>query len=125
MRKFLAMVPFWYLLIIPAILIWFGSALNVIVMGLNHAQMPVLPPGGECTIPILFWITKGGHDIYHVCMSSNTHLAFLTDWMVGEDGGISSIGDLLISIGQSTLYPAWFVWAYLIIEELNARRAQL
>jgi hypothetical protein len=57
--SFLRRVPYWYLLALPTFIFYFGVALNLIVMGLNHAQMPVLWPGGCDVSALADWLNLG------------------------------------------------------------------
>lgn len=102
-------VPYLALLVGPWLSTMFGSALNLIVMGLNGAQMPVLMPKGTAIEP---------EDIFHTVMTSGTHLKFLADWLViGQ--GIASIGDMFIWGGEALFYPALLAWVILVIKDSN------
>lgn len=105
-------IPYWYLLLGPAALSYLGSGLNVIVVGLNHGQMPVMTPG-PCTADILT-------DSYHSCMIAATHLKLFSDW-IGLDHGIASIGDMFIFLSESINATCLTLWAVLMIKDHNER----
>jgi len=111
MRKF----PYWYLLIVPTLVWYFGASLNALVMGINHAQMPVLAPGIECD-PMWYIIHR---DLLHACMNASTRFKFLADWIVIPDFGTASLGDMFEMLATTFTYPAWCVWIVLMIRDHN------
>lgn len=116
LRRFLMKVPHWYLLAIPTILIYLGGAMNILVMGVNHAKMPVLVPGGICD-PDMY-----SGSLIHQCMTHASHLKFLADWinLVSSQGAIASPGDMIIDLGAYLFFPAIFIWVVLMVKEHNS-----
>lgn len=99
-------IPYWYFLLVPTFLYYLGGALNLIAMGVNHGQMPVLLP------------VDPGFDDRHILMSSATHLKFFCDWLnLGE--GIASPGDLLVWLGDSTSTTCFAIWAAFMIKDYS------
>lgn len=104
-------IPHLSLLIGPTVLCYAGIAINAIVMGLNHGQMPVQWPGGCTDFP---------QDFYHSCMTHATHLKFLCDWIAIKGLGIASPADMLIWGGEYLTAPAFLVWLTLVIKDHQA-----
>ena len=74
-------------------LVTVGSAMNLVVIVVNGARMPVAPEGAG---PLI------GHGTYgqYTTMGPNTHLNFLADWIrLYPSAEIYSPGDVLIAIG--------------------------
>lgn len=105
-------IPYWPLIVGPALSFGFGFLLNALVMAANHAQMPVLMPGGDCSL-------IGEGDFIHSCMSAGTHLKFLADWIVINHMGIASPGDFLEWLSDATMVPGLFAWIVLVIRDHN------
>src|SRR6266481_1027966 len=91
----------WLFLFIPIAVGILGSLSNAVVCVVNHGQMPVLAVAGVALDKLQDW--------NHVIMSAHTHLNFLADWMV-HNGGISSLGDLLIDASQDLTVPSILAW---------------
>lgn len=101
-----------YILAIPAFCFVLGAGLNVAVKIANNDKFPVMinaekskdetHPRGYAAGEMM--------DEKHVVMSSNDRLKFLAD--VIDIGGIYSIGDGLVNIGQYGWTFAPFIWIY-------------
>lgn len=100
-------IPHWPFLLGPVILFATGAAMNIIVMGLNHGQMPV--NHALCSSML------EPDDWKHACMTSATHLKVIADWLVINGMGVASIGDLLMWAGSATWNYSLIVWASLMI----------
>jgi hypothetical protein len=118
--SFVERVPYWYLLAIPYASLYFGIALNQLVMVVNHNQMPVDWPqslwDAECSDPTT--MAQQG-DLIHSCMTHATHLKFLCDWIVlGNPGidGIMSTGDLFIFLYDLLVPLTFYIWVVLVIK---------
>ena len=116
MRKLLHRVPYWYLLAIPTLAFYLGVGANLFVMGINHAQMPVLYPGGQCN-PSLFNCDES----LHVVMDAGTHLKVLGDWLMTPDG-VASPGDFLQMFGDDLIFPCLYIWMVLMVRDNNRMR---
>ena len=107
------------LLVGPALLYGLGYFLNAFVCGINHGQMPVLFPGGDCS-PAIF-IAHG--DPVHACMSAATHLKFLADWIPmvtnGKLEGMSSPGDFMEDAGLATFYPSLYLLLGTLVDKIT------
>lgn len=104
-------IPYWYLLIGPALLTTLGAVLNWLVMYANGGQMPVLAPNG-CEDVLL--------QHYHVCATSQSHLMLLADIM--RYGSLHvSIGDFCIDGGVNSFWPALTAWCALMIKDQSGR----
>ena len=106
-------IPHLKWLIGPWVLFGIGFALNAIVMAANGGQMPVLIPGGDCSL-------LGERDIIYSCMTHATHLKFLADWIVTPHPvQVASPGDYLERACEGTALPAFVVWMSLMIRDAN------
>jgi hypothetical protein len=105
-------IPRWYLLALPVGMYALGALANFAVMARNNGQMPVLYPGG-CLTNVF------ESDPIHVCWSTAAHLKFLADWIVINNLGVASPGDLLIWAFQYTGYPAFVAWLTLLLKDIN------
>ena len=83
-----------------------GLTLNAIVCGVNGSSMPVQVPigfdggnGTGCPIDPQDWI--------HHCMTAQTHLKILADWIAIRGVGIASIGDLFEWAGDALQIPGF------------------
>ena len=100
------------ILLAPPLLWVVGAGMNAIVMGVNNGQMPVLWPGGCERMPV---------DGLHVCMTAQTHLRVIADWIVMHNG-VASPGDMILYLSDMIWYPTIAAWALLMNERLrNAR----
>lgn len=107
-------IPYASLLLGPAALFAVGFTLNALVMAANHAQMPVLMPGGDCKL-------IDAEDLIHTCMTAATHLKFLSDWIVVRHSGIWSIGDFFELASEATLWPGLTLWVGFIIKDFSKK----
>lgn len=103
-------IPYSALLVGPWILYGIGAAMNMIIMGINHGQMPVLVVG--CSPDTM------GDDLRHACMTSSTHLKFFCDW-INLGNVVASVGDLFIWSWEVTYIPALAAWLALVIKDYN------
>lgn len=98
------------LLLVPLLLIYLGSTLNVVAVAANQSQMPVLWPGGCQNYPI------HDGDSWHVCMTKDSHLKVFGDWIIlGKQA--ESPGDALIDLGGALQYPLAAAWLALVLNE--------
>lgn len=104
-------LPFWYLLLGPAILEKTGMFMNKITMAFNNGLMPVQLPGGCTPENLTTWIQIGGT---HGCMTSVSHLKMFSDWL-NYHTAIGSLGDLLVDFGSNAFQPCLFAWAIAMI----------
>lgn len=92
----------------PSLLFALGYLLNFLVMAANHGQMPVLFPGGGCGPEGFF-----SEDLVHVCMTAQSHLRFLADWIAMIENGrlhsMMSPGDFLEMAGQISFLPSLWI----------------
>jgi len=102
-------IPYWPILAVPSLSIMLGFFLNAIVMAANGGQMPVLVPGGNCSL-------IDSQDILHVCMNAHTHLKILADWISFYDS-MTSLGDFFLLFGKHFYIPALYTWAVLVIRD--------
>ena len=113
MKKLLTYLG-WPLVVVPTLLYYLGSAMNIIVIAANKGLMPV--DTAECfaaNVPIgaALDADQGGN---HVCMSAASHLKWLADWIwVGN--GTASLGDLGIYTGLALQEPLFWVWMTLLL----------
>lgn len=101
-------VPHSSLLWVPSLFLVLGYSFNAIVMGVNGGQMPVQWPGG-CANGMQV-------DGAHVCMTAQTHLKFLGDWIVQHDG-VASPGDFFLWAYYYTRLFAITAWVTLLIND--------
>ena len=109
-------IPYWPLLLGPALMFALGFTLNAIVCGLNGSSMPVQVPagvlaqtGGACLIDPQDWI--------HHCMTAQSHLKILADWIAINGLGIASPGDFLEWGGEAAMVPAFFMWLACVLRD--------
>jgi hypothetical protein len=105
-------IPRWYLLGIPLACYALGVAMNFVVIAHNNGQMPVLYPGG-CIINVF------QEDPIHVCMNTSSHWKFLADWIVINNLGVASPGDLLIWVYKYWGYSSFVAWFTLLLKDIN------
>lgn len=84
--------------------------MNLIAMAANHGTMPVLWPAG-CAL----WDS----DVLHSCMTKDSHLKWMSDWLVLKGLGVASLGDILVLWSEYIKIPFLYVWIVLVIKELN------
>lgn len=84
-----------WLPVLPYLLCWFGSGLNLLVCTVNHGYMPV-------AISIMQHGATYGDvlDPQHRMWQHTDHLKFLADWIQVPGLGELSIGDLFIDFGE-------------------------
>jgi len=130
LRKF----PYWYLIAIPVLSIFLGSASNQAVKVANHGKFPVMinqsfysefcviPPDADpelvATIPASSCY-KGGDmlDKEHSIMGPNSHLKALADIFPLGDS-IYSVGDGFINFGEWMLTFSPLAWLFLTVRKL-------
>lgn len=108
-------IPYWQLLVIPALVYGLGALLNYVVIGLNGAQMPVLWAGG-CSTFAVYHIG----DYVHACMTPSSHLKILSDWIVIGGEGTASPGDLLLWAADAVYLPFVYIWFANIVRDYNS-----
>lgn len=112
------LIPRWWLLAVPVLLWCLGATANAVVVGLNHGLMPALW-GYDCDyLKQVLWARQ---DFVHTCMTPQTRLNFLADW-IREVDGWASPGDLLIDLFELLWLPMFSVWATLMVTERNHGR---
>lgn len=102
----------WQFLFVPSIAFAIGFLSNALVMAFNHGQMPVLIPGGRADI-------MDPDDFIHCAMTAQTHLRFLSDWIVIRGFGIASPGDFGVWFWRATFIPGLAIWVWSAIERQN------
>lgn len=115
MRKYL------WLLYTPILALYLGMVSNALVMAVNHAQMPVLWPGGDndtCQTTL-----AAQEDMVHSCMTHATHLKILADWIVVSEG-IASPGDMGIFFYEDFFWPMAGAYIALIVFGGNREMVQ-
>ena len=104
----------------PTISYGVGFASNAIVMAANQGQMPVLVPGG-CTNEVKEELAseqeREGLQV-HSCMTKETRLKILADWIVIRHVGVASPGDFFEWLGDKTFLPALIVFATLVFKKI-------
>jgi hypothetical protein len=130
--KYLRRFPYWYLLAIPVLLVCLGMASNQAVFLANAGKFPVrmnptwmdlkcstkgMDPADVDALPSS-WCGKGGQmlDQRHSIMGPNSNLKFLAD--IFNFGGMYSIGDGFIALGEWLLTFTPFMWLALVIRKL-------
>ena len=122
--------------LIPIVLFLGGVASNQAVLIANHDRFPVLvnhtklvnfeaetveTPFGSITVPRPAEVDDDGVvmiDDIHCVMTSDTHLNALAD--IFDFGGIYSIGDFMLMLGQWLLEYSLVVWLVVVILRLRA-----
>lgn len=89
-----------WILFLPILAAYSGEILNAIVCYVNGGAMPVRVPGG----------CPDNMNWNHICMTAQTHLNWLGDWIT-QNGGIESPGDMLQDIAGELRLPCAIVWA--------------
>jgi hypothetical protein len=99
------------LLVVPTAFFWLGISMNSIAIAANHSQMPVEWMGGCGTYP-------EDHDIVHSCMTPQSRLKILSDWIqLGRT--MTSPGDLLIELHDDLFAPCLWAWVALMLNRLG------
>lgn len=112
----------WPLLVVPTLLFYLGFGMNEFCIMHNGYQMPVRMAHCEAFMDQQAQAPmSGGTDYIHICQNKNTKYMLLGDIFV-SDGGVSSIGDSAIDIGDGLTWPAFAIWAALGIECLFRKR---
>ena len=102
-------IPIWTLLVIPPFLFWAGVMMNKVAMVANNQQMPVMWQGGCNNYP-------HDTDTKHACMTENSRLKILGDWIdFGDD--YQSPGDQVIDFANLILHPCFIAWCTLVLAD--------
>ena len=109
-------IPYWTLAAIPALSFGIGFTMNAIAVAVNGGQMPVQFPGG-CDVMETVLAARGVTDIIHSCMTSDTHLKFLCDWILIRGVGVASPGDLLEWLSDAVATPFYSAFIALILND--------
>ena len=107
-------IPYAWLLWVPAGAYALGYIMNSVVMAANGGQMPVLVPGG-CTEATSFGT------YIHTCMTNESRLKFLSDWVVMQQG-VASPGDFLLWFSEPLFVPGMSAWVALVVRKAIVRR---
>jgi len=102
-------IPYWQFLLIPSLIYGIGWTLNAVVIAINHG-MPVLAYGALTCDTAVF------DKAVHICMTPQTRLRFLADWIYTM-GLMASPGDYLEWLGERLLWPSFIIWAVLMIRD--------
>lgn len=123
MFKLIKRVPYWYLLVVPYVSLYFGIACNQLALVVNGNQMPVYFPASMqndvCSDPT--YLAQNG-DLIHSCMTHSTHLKFLCDWIVLGNPTptyIMSPGDIFIFLYELAVPLCFYIWMILVINKLT------
>jgi len=95
----------WPLIVVPVVIDYFGAFLNQLVIATNRGTFPVLAP--NCTIKTSFMEV-------HTCMTPDSHLKFLADW-ISLGNIVASPGDLLLWLADAIQGPCFYVWLAVIL----------
>ena len=109
------------LLGLPQALTYLGALLNQIAVNANQGLMPVYM--SACTVGDSGTVMHGVRvlDEMHSCMSPSTNLAILCDW-INLHAAVLSPGDVLLSLGDLTVGPAFWAWmAYVLYRAAQPR----
>ncbi len=128
LRKF----PYWYLIVVPILLICLGVMSNQAVLVANHGKFPVMlnpswmarvcapisPDDEDYDLVPAVSCRKGGEmiDKTHSVMEPNSHLKALSD--IFPLGSIYSIGDAFIELGLWLYSSTPFMWLALTIRKV-------
>lgn len=130
--KYLSRFPYWYLLVVPILLLCLGVASNQAVLIANHGKFPVMmnpswmaikcstagmDPDEIAEIPAIS-CARGGEmiDKTHSVMGPNSHLKILSD--IFPIGSIYSIGDGCIMLSDWLLTFTPYMWIGLALRKL-------
>ena len=108
-------IPYKAVLFSPYALVLLGSIANQVAVFANHGHMPVLFPGGDCSL-------LGSDDAVHSCMTHATHLKFLCDWILSSQS-VSSLGDFALDLGNQIRTISLVVWLGLIAKDAFGKRS--
>lgn len=102
-----------WILLLPYLLHYFGAFLNLLVITVNHGQMPVaMPP----------WIPVEELPFKHCVMTHETHLNFIADWiMIWWNSAVWSPGDVFIELGDWIEPFCLGAWAALLLQDFRKR----
>lgn len=119
MKRFLAITRIW-ILAVPFLLSFVGSASNQLVLAANHDKFPVMLNERKTVqfAPDTYGIID---DEAHCVMTSETHLNFLADW-IDLKSAIYSPGDLLLEAGDLASDWAFPVWGAVLAIALYKRQ---
>jgi len=101
--------PHWQWLFGPTMALYFGFALNMLVITANRGVMPVwVSPQFGTLVPGSLM------DDIHSVWSAAVHLKFLADWIMIPHVGIASPGDFFIWTGEMLQWPAFAAYVALV-----------
>ena len=112
----------WLLLLLPTLIFYFGFGLNQFCIMHNGYQMPVRM--ADCAQNIVQTDPQTGNtssDPVHICESTRSRYMVLADIFV-TDGGVMSLGDIVMDVGDGLTWPALAIWAAIGIECLFRKR---
>ncbi len=104
-----------WIVALPYALVFVGAASNQLVMIVNGGQMPVLIAPQQAAE---WGYDDKGLDARHQYLSTDTRLSVLAD-LFNFKVNIESVGDLLISAGQHTETPCFWIWMTLAVRRLR------
>jgi hypothetical protein len=121
MKKLLALAraSLLWMLLLPYLMIFTGTASNQAVLIANHDEFPVmvnpvkLAERFVAPEDVARLLSTGMIDTVHCVMTKHTHLNVLAD--VFDLGSIYSIGDGLIIGGSELQYPLAVAWLAIIL----------
>lgn len=123
---------FLWVLLLPYVIYFAGTASNQLVLIANHDTFPVMinPVKLDKWVGLdnlnLVEYPNGNRtaimDEVHCVMTSHTHLNFLAD-IFDFHNEIESIGDLLIDLGNWLFSFCTYVWMALVVQRLRATNA--
>lgn len=88
----------------PLALFLLGAGLNILAVTVNHGVMPYVQALGYQIFP-----PGTVTDPRHITWNDHVHLAVLCDW-IQIDGGVCSIGDCFLWLGEWMEVPALVAW---------------
>jgi len=106
------MRKYWYLVILPAALFALGAICNQVAIRCNKGQMPVSWPGGCATYPDPKKDPDVRPDPVHKCMTKDSHVKFLSDWLT-DSQGVASPGDWMMDAAEPFFRPFLLLWCFL------------
>jgi hypothetical protein len=107
-------IPYKSVLLSPYILILLGSIANQIAVRANGGHMPVLFPGGDCSL-------LDSDDLAHSCMTHATHVKILCDWILSSSA-VSSLGDFALEVGNQIQTPSLIAWVALVLRDVIGKK---